>query len=151
MSIASLSNVLKVLRGEELDPEQRKQLMHETLLLTLGRASSSDAYIAPIEVSTIQRVLKEAIDVEVSAADVHAAAQSEMFDAVSLETALQRLSGLLSDEDRLLIVAKLGDVIRSDYDINQFELDYFDRVVQALRVPPSMLIGMTPLIAADKD
>ena len=149
MSIAPLLSVLKVLRGETLEPDQRTQLMHEALLLTLARASSSDSYIHPIEVSTIQSAIKGAIDIEVSEAEVRAAAESEMFDAVSLETALLRLGGLLSDEDRMLIVNGLGDVIRSDARVNQFELDYFDRVVQALRVPPSMLIGIAPLTTTD--
>ena len=145
MSIASLLSVLKAFRGEELDPEQTKQLMHETLLLTLARASSVDAQIEAIEVSTIQRAIKEAIDVEVSEVDVRAAAKSELFEAVPLEAALQRLSSRLSDEDRMLVVTKLGDVIRSDARVNQFELDYFDRVVRALRIPPSMLIGIAQL------
>jgi len=151
MSIGSLLSILKAFRGEELDPEQRKQLLHETLLLTLAGASSSDSYIAEIEVSTIQRAIKEAIDVNVSEEDIRVAAESELLKAVPLETALQRLSGLLSDEDRMLVVTKLGDVIRSDSSVNQFELDYFDRVVPALQIPPSMLIGLAPLIATDGD
>ena len=126
MPIASLLSVLSVLRGEELDAAQRKQLMHEALLLTLARASSSDSYVADIEVSTIQTAMKDAIDVDVSEADIREAAESEMFEAVTLETALLRLSGLLSDEDRMVIATKLGDVIRSDARVNQFELDYFE-------------------------
>lgn len=149
MSIASLMNIFKAFRDEELDPEQRTELMHETLLLTLARASSVDAQVDAIEISAIQKAIKEAIDVEVSEVDVRAAAKSELFEAVSVETALHRLSSRLSDEDRMLVVTKLGDVIRSDSRVNQFELDYFDRVVKALRVRPSMLVGIAPLKLTD--
>jgi uncharacterized tellurite resistance protein B-like protein len=143
MSIASLLNVFKVFRGEELSPEERKHLVQEALLLTLARASSSDSRIESIEVSAVQRAIKEAIDIDVSEADVRVAAKSELFETVSLETALRRLSDRLSDEDRMLVVRKLEDVIRSDSRVSEFELDYFDRVVRALRVPPSMLSELT--------
>ena len=143
MSIASLLNVFKVFRGEELSPEERKHLVHEALLLTLARASSSDSRIESIEISAVQRAIKEAIDVDVSEADVRVAAKSELFETVSLETALHRLSDRLSNEDRMLVIHKLEDVIRSDSRVSEFELDYFDRVVRALRVPPSMLSELT--------
>ena len=151
MSIASLMNIFKAFRDEELDPEQREDLVHEALLLTLARASSVDAQVDAIEIGAIQKAIKEAIGVEVSEDDVRAAAESELFDTLSVETALHRLSGRLSDEDRMLVVTKLGDVIRSDAHVNQFELDYFDRIVRALRVTPSMLVGLAPLTAADAD
>jgi uncharacterized tellurite resistance protein B-like protein len=147
MSIASLLNVFKVFRGEELNPEERKRLVQEALLLTLARASSSDSHIESIEVSAIQRAIQEAIDVEISEADIRVAAKSELFETVSLDTALGRLSSRLSDDDRMLVITKLGDDIRSDSRVSQFELDYFDRVVRALKVPPSMLVGMKPLTA----
>lgn len=144
MSIASLLNVFKVFRGEELDPEERKRLVQEALLLTLARASNADSNIESIEVGAIQRAIKEAIDVDVSEADVRVAAKSELFETVSLETALRRLSDRLSNEDRMLVIKKLEGVIRSDSRVSEFELDYFDRVVRALRVPPSMLVSIAP-------
>ena len=43
MSIADLSNVLKIFGNSDIDPGQQKELFKEALLMTLARASSSDA------------------------------------------------------------------------------------------------------------
>ena len=72
MAIADLSNVLKIFADSELDEEQEQELFKEALLMTLARASSSDANIDPVEISTIQEIMKQE-GVELSEADVRRA------------------------------------------------------------------------------
>ena len=84
MGIADLSNVLSIFRGSEPDPEAQKELFKEVLLMTLARASSSDASIQQIEVESIQGILKRETGDEISVADVRKAARSDLYEDVPL-------------------------------------------------------------------
>jgi len=69
MSIASLGVVLKAFGGNELDPAEKNQLVKEALLMTLAHASSSDTNVMSVEVSTVQRAIRDATGEELSEAD----------------------------------------------------------------------------------
>jgi uncharacterized tellurite resistance protein B-like protein len=122
----------------------KKQLVKETLLMTLARASSADTNVQAVEVATVQRVMREATGEEVSSADVRVAAQSELFETISLERALGKLHKDFSSEEKMLIVRSLADVIKSDLRISTLETDFFDQVAQALEITPSELAGLVP-------
>ena len=144
MTIASLGNVLKVFRGAEPSPEEKKDMVKEALLMTLARASSSDTNIRPVEVSSVQRIIKQATGEDVSSADVRIAASAEIFETTSLDRALAKLSPILDSSDRLLIAHSLAEVIKSDLRISKLETDFFDEVAHALKISASELAGLIP-------
>jgi uncharacterized tellurite resistance protein B-like protein len=142
MSIASLRTVLKVFGGEELGQADRNSLVKEVLLMTLACASSSDTNVASIEVSTVRKVIKDATGESLSDAEIRIAASSDLFEDEPVENTIEKLSDQLSLRDRLFVVRKLEEVIRSDQRVSEFELDYYDRIANALGMRPSELAGL---------
>ena len=57
MAIADLTNVLNIFRAQELSDADQEALFKEVMLMTLARATSSDANIDPCEISTVQKIL----------------------------------------------------------------------------------------------
>ena len=143
MGIADLSNVLSIFRGSEPDPEAQKELFKEVLLMTLARASSSDASIQQIEVESIQGILKRETGDEISVADVRKAARSDLYEDVLLGKYLSSASKKLSSEDRVKIVQTLAEVIRSDTEVSVLEVDFFNSIADALRATPAELMGIS--------
>jgi uncharacterized tellurite resistance protein B-like protein len=142
MALASLGNVFKVFRGDELSAEESNELAREVLLLTLARATRADTRVVPIEVGTVQAAIKRAIGEELSVAEIRVAASSELFEPMSLESALARLGEKLTPANRAYLAQSLADVIKSDARISGFELDYFDSVTKALGIRESELAGL---------
>ena len=143
MGIADLSNVLSIFRGSEPDPEAQKELFKEVLLMTLARASSSDASIQQIEVESIQGILKRETGDEISVADVRKAARSDLYEDVPLGKYLSSASKKLSSEDRVKIVQTLAEVIRSDTEVSVLEVDFFNSIANALKATPAELMGIS--------
>ena len=144
MGIADLSNVLSIFGGGEPDPEQQRQLYKEVLLMTLARASSSDSSIQPIEVESIQGILKRETGDDFSVADVRKAARSDLYEDVPLAKYLSSASKRLASEDRVRVVQTLAEVIRSDTEVSVLEVDFFNRVANALKATPAELVGISP-------
>jgi len=144
MALASLGNVLKFSRGESLDSNESGDLVKEVLLMTLARATKSDSRVAPVEVSTVRKIIREATGDDISEADIRVAASSELFESSTLEVTLSGLRDVLTSAKRAFIAKALADVIRSDAHISEFELDYFDSVAQALQLRPSEIAGLRP-------
>lgn len=144
MTIASLGNVLNVFGGAEPSPDERKQLVNEVLLMTLARASSSDTNVHPVEITTVQRIIRDATGIHVTEVDVRVSAHSELFETTPLDSALARIRHQLSSEDRVLIAASLAQVIRSDLRVSPLEIPFFDQVARALAIPPSEVAGLIP-------
>lgn len=142
MSITALRQVLKVFTGEQLDPDDRAQFVKEVLLMTLARAARADTKVVAVEVSTVREAIRRATGEDLSDAEIRVAASAALFETVSLEDALARLRGQLTGEDRILIVKRLEEVIRSDARVSEFELDYFDAVAGALGIRPRELAGL---------
>ena len=144
MKLAKLSNVLKIFGGGDPSPEEREELVKEVLLMTLARASSVDANIHPVEVKTVQRVIKEVVGEDVSAADVRVAARSELFERTPLQQCLSRMTRRLEPRDRAMIAQSLAKVITSDVHVTAREVEFFDSVAKALDVTPAQLVGLIP-------
>lgn len=142
MSIADLSNVLKIFRGTDLTPEEKKQLFREVLLMTLARASSSDANIAPVEVETVQAILEKTTGKDISAASIRVAAASDLYETASLEKFLSSCGRKLDATSRVTTVQALAEVIKSDTRVTSREVDFFDMVARALAVTPAELAGL---------
>ena len=142
MSIADLSNVLKIFRGTDLTPEEEKHLFREVLLMTLARASSSDANIAPVEVETVQAILEKTTGKDISAASIRVAAASDLYDTASLEKFLSSCGRKLDATSRVTTVQALAEVIKSDTRVTSREVDFFDMVARALAVTPAELAGL---------
>lgn len=142
MSIADLSNVLKIFRGTDLTPEEEKHLFREVLLMTLARASSSDANIAPVEVETVQAIVKKTTGKDISAASIRVAAASDLYETASLEKFLSSCGRKLDATSRVTTVQALAEVIKSDTRVTSREVDFFDMVARALAVTPAELAGL---------
>jgi len=142
MSIADLSNVLKIFRGTDLTPEEKKQLFREVLLMTLARASSSDANIAPVEVETVQAIVKKTTGKDISVASIRVAAASDLYETASLEKFLSSCGRKLDATSRVTTVQALAEVIKSDTRVTSREVDFFDMVARALAVTPAELAGL---------
>jgi hypothetical protein len=85
MSIADLSTVLKIFSETKLDDELQDELFAEALLMTLARASSSDANIHAVEVESIQQIMLRETGTEVSTQDVRKAARTELYESAPLK------------------------------------------------------------------
>ena len=142
MSIANLSHVLKIFRGNDMSPEEEKELFREVLFMTLSRASSSDANIAPVEVETVRAILEKTTGEEVSAADVRVAAASELYETAPLEKYLSSCGRKLDTTSRVATVQALAAVIKSDTQVTSREVKFFDMVALALAVTPAELAGL---------
>ena len=144
MTIASLGNVLRVFGGAVPDPEQRKDLVNEVLLMTLARATRSDTNIRAVEVTTVQKIIREATGLEVSDVDIRVTAHSELFETTPLDAALAKIRHQLIPEDRVLIATSLAKVIKSDLRVSPMETPFFDQVARALDIPPAEVAGLLP-------
>jgi uncharacterized tellurite resistance protein B-like protein len=142
MAIIDLGNVLRIFGGGSLSPDEHDQLVKEVLLMTLARATSSDSNTNPVEVETVRRVLKDITGDEVSEADVRVAAKSEIFESAPLEKYLGSVSRALTASDRSTIARSLATVIRSDTEVTETEIEYFNRMAAALGATAAELAGL---------
>ena len=142
MSIADLSNVLKIFGESELNSDDQKELYTEALLMTLARASSADANIHAVEVESIQQIMQREAGAEVSSQDVRKAARTELYESTPLRKYLGSVRRRLTQEDRINIVRLLAEVIKSDTEVSVLEVDFFNMVAEALRTTPAELAGL---------
>ena len=84
MSIASFKCILKRFQGSELSEEEQTNLFKEVLVMTLSRASNSDANIDPAEVGTIRDIIKRVIGEDMSEADIRVASKSALYEDAPL-------------------------------------------------------------------
>jgi len=144
MGLLEFGNILRFICEGEPSAEEKRELFRETALLALARATSADTHIDNVEVETVQAILRDVIGEEISVADIRTAAKSELFEKEPLESYLSGVAKKLDVGDRITILRCLGDVIRSDERISQYETDYFDTVAQALKATPSEIAGLAP-------
>ncbi len=142
MAIADLSRALKIFGGSSPSEEKQKELYKEALLMTLAQASSSDANIDPVEIETIQQIMQQETGQELTDADIRKAARPELHSSVYLRKYLRSVQRQLKAEDRSKIVQAVADVIKSDAQINVLEIDFFNRVTDALRITPAEPLGL---------
>ncbi len=141
--VATLSSVLEIF-GESSPSEEKQQgLYREVLLMTLARASRSDANIHSVEIETIQRIMQRETGQDLTEADIRKAARPDLYESVNLRKYLRSVQGRLNTENKTTIVQAVADVIKSDTQINVLEIDFFNRVVDALRITPAAQLGLT--------
>ncbi len=143
MAIADLSSVLKIFGENSLSDENQKELYSEVLLMILARASSADANIDPVEIETIQQIMQRETGQELTEADIRRAARPELYESANLRKYLRSVQRRLKADDRVTIVQALADVLKSDAQISVLEIDFFNRVADALRITPAELAGLT--------
>ncbi len=148
MAIADLKNVLKIFGGSEITEDQENELFKEVLLMTLARAADADINIQNVEVDRIREILKEHTGEDFSAADIRVAARAELYADSTLIKYLNSVYKKMSAAHRAETIQALADVFRSDKNVSVLEVDFFDKVAEALRVTPSQMAG---LIAGDVD
>ncbi len=148
MAIADLKNVLKIFGGSEITEDKENELFKEVLLMTLARAADADINIQNVEVDRIREILKENTGDEFSTADVRVAARSELYAEATLIKYLNSVHKKMTAAHRAQTIRALADVFRSDKNVSVLEVDFFDKVAEALRVTPSQMAG---LIAGDVD
>ncbi len=142
MSIADLSNVLKIFGNSEIDPGQQRELFKEALLMTLARAASSDSNIQSVEITSIQDIMQRETGDELSEQDIRRAARTELYDSAPLDKYLASVRKQLDNDDKITIVNVLAEVVKSDTAISVLEVDYFNLVAGALQVTPAELVGL---------
>jgi len=143
MAIADLSSVLRIFGESAPDEEEQQALYAEVLLMTLARASSSDANIDPVEISTIQQIIQREAGEDITAQDVRRAARTELYETVNFRKYLRSVQRELRAGDGVKIVQALAEVIKSDTKISVLEIDFFNRVADALRITPAELAGIS--------
>lgn len=148
MAIADLKNVLKIFGGAEVSAGQENSLYKEVLLMTLARAADADINIQTAEVDKIRKILKTHTGEDFTSADIRVAARAELYAEATLVKYLGSVYKKLSVGHRVQTVQALADVFRSDKNVSVLEQDFFDKVVEALRVTPSQVAG---LVAGDVD
>ncbi len=142
MAIADLKNVLNIFGGSDAD--DAAELYKEVLLMTLARAADADINIQTVEVDRIREILKEHTGEDFSAADIRVAAREELYAEASLRKYLASVCGKMSAKEKSETVCALADVFRSDASVSVLEVDFFNRVAEALQVTPAELAGLIP-------
>ena len=143
MSIADLSSVLKIFGASSASEEDQDKLYKEVLLMTLARASRSDSNMQPVEIVTIQGIMQRETGQELTEADIRKASRPELYESANLRKYLRSVQSQLNSANRTTILQALADVIKSDTEISGLEVDYFNRVADALRVTPAELAGLS--------
>lgn len=143
MAIADLSNVLKIFRESSPSEESQQDLYKEVLLMTLARASNSDANMHPVEIATIQQIMQREADQDLTEADIRKAARPELYESVNLRKYLRSMRRQLKPGDRVSIIRALAEVIKSDTEVSVLEIDFFNRVADALGVSAAELAGLS--------
>ena len=110
--------------------------------MALARATSADTNIQSIEVERVIEVLKTHTGNDYSPADIRVAAQSAIFEKVSLQRYLSASAKKIPWQDRVATVNALIDVIQSDGRTSYMEINYFNDVVTALQLTPAQLVGL---------
>ncbi len=141
--VATLSSVLEIFGESSPSEEKQKELYREVLLMTLARASRSDANIHSVEIETIQQIMQRETGQELTEADIRKASRPDLYESVNLCKYLRSVQGQLNTENKTTILQALADVIKSDTEINVLEIDFFNRVVDALRITPAAQLGLT--------
>lgn len=143
MAFGNLSGVLKIFGGSSAGEKIQDELYKEVLMMTLAQASNADANIHPLEIETIQQIMLRETGRDLTEADIRKASLSDRYESANLRKYLRRVQGQLNAENKTTILQAVVDVIKSDTKINVLEIDFFNRVVDALRMTPAEQFGLT--------
>ena len=122
MPIAELSNILNIFRDKEMSSDAKDDLFKEVMLMTLARASSSDANIDPVEVTTVQDIMKRLTGEELTSADIRLASRPALFEEAPFGKYLSSVRKKIDSSQRATVVAALAEVIKSDTRVSVLEI-----------------------------
>ena len=142
MSLASLDHILKFIGGAEPTADELKDIVNETVLLVLARATAADTNIKHLEVESVREIIKKITGEDVSAKDVRMASHSGIFDTDPLERHLARVCNKIDIHDRVMIANALAEVILVDERVTRREVRFFDMVAEALDLSPANIAGL---------
>jgi uncharacterized tellurite resistance protein B-like protein len=142
MAIADLANVLNIFREKELNDDAKDTLYKEVLLMTLARAASSDANIDPVELQTVQTIMKRVTGEDISDADIRLASRPALFEAAPFGKYLSSVRRRISSEQRAGVVCALAAVIKSDTKVSVLEVDFYNMVARELQATPAEIAGL---------
>lgn len=117
-------------------------LFRELFVLVMSRATDADAYTHPAEIDTVQTVIKEELGEDLSAAEIRTAALSKVYESAPLERCLTDTAPRLSIEQRRAILRGLVHVMKADARISSREAEFFNMVVEALRLTAADAAGL---------
>ena len=143
MAFGNLSKVLNIFGGSSTGEKTQDEFYKEVLFTILARASKADANIHPVEIETIQRIMERETGQDYTETDIRNASWSGLNESANLRKYLRSVRGRLNDENKATILRALVDVIKSDTEINVLEIDFFNRVVDALRLTPAEQFELT--------
>jgi uncharacterized tellurite resistance protein B-like protein len=143
MSLVNFAKITKLLSDNKHRAKHKQELFQEVMLMVLARVTRADSNVETVEIEKVQQVLKDELDQDFSVAEIRTASSSEVFERESLESFLSTATRKLDENERMVILASLKKVIRSDDIIRSFELDFFDRVALSLRATPSEIAGLS--------
>lgn len=142
MSLSSLSHLLKIFRGGVPSPGERQEIVNETVMLVLSRATDSDTNIKPIEIDAVRDIVRKTTGEEVSGKDVRMAAHSKIYESAPLERHLRRVGRQMRVEDRVTIARALADVLLADGRVTSREVRFFNVVAETLDLTPAEIAGL---------
>lgn len=143
MALADLSSVLGIFGGSSPTEEDQDKLYKEVLLMTLARASSADSNMQPVEIKSIQGIMQTETAQEISEADIRKASRPDLYESANLRKYLRSVQGQLDSGNKTKILQALADVIKSDTEISVLEVDYFNRVAEALNATAAEAAGLS--------
>ncbi|MGK0373580.1 MAG: putative tellurite resistance protein B-like protein [Arenicella sp.] len=141
MSIRNLSHIKKFF-GHVDSPEEKHELYKEILLMTLARATRADLVTDNAEVEIVQKVWLDVIGEEVESKDVRIAASSELYETAPIDKYLARVGPQIEIAERQSIVKALIAVFEADGIVTASEIEFFNMVVDALKLTPAQTVGL---------
>lgn len=140
--LSELKRIVKFLGGEPWSQAEKKAMMDEALLMILSRATNADFNIHPVEISTVQKLIKDKTGEDVSEKDIRVTAISTLYEDTSFDRFLKTISSALDEEDRRFLLKSLADIIRSDDNTSPNEIKFFNHVAESLGLKPSDIAAL---------
>ena len=142
MSLSRLSHILNYFSGNEPTADDLRDIVNETVLLVLGRATAADTNIKHLEVDAVREIVKKNTGEEVSAKDVRMAAHAGIFDVEPLERYLAQVTKKIDIHDRVMIAKALAEVILVDERVTGREVRFFNMVADAMDLTAANIAGL---------
>jgi len=143
MAISDLGRLIWNFGKSSAGPETEDDIYNELLLVALAQASIVDANIHPLEIITIQQIMRRETDQDLTEAEIRRASRTSTYASKSLGKYLRRAQSRLNAENKITILQAIVDVIKSDAQINVLEIDYYNQAVDALQMTPAEQAGLT--------
>lgn len=133
------SLIKSVFKGGKLSRRDEDDLFKELIFMVLTRASAADLNIQTVEVQLIIDILKEAIGIEFSEADIRIASNTSLYEAASLDKYIKKCSKKISAERRMDVLNALARLFKSDGTTGVLETQFFNQIGSALDLTPAQL------------